>query len=130
MLTKRSRILLWTYILDKLNSIYWLGTCKVVPLFGIRPYVFAIRQELTKGFAKKSFKSNFNWMVWNNLFFLESNSDTFVSFYEDNIAISFCWYFIGNVGSCSFVLNLKSFPCTLFKWSTLIEPIYFINVCI
>ena len=63
MLTKIARILLWTYILltfeIKLHLLTW--TCKVVSLFGIRPYVFAIHQELTKSFCEKSFKSNFNW---------------------------------------------------------------------
>ena len=55
MLTKIARILLWTYILltfeIKLHLLTW--TCKIVSLFGIRPYVFAIHQELTKIFCEK-----------------------------------------------------------------------------
>ena len=62
MLTKIARILLWTYILltfeIKLHLLTW--ACKVVSLFGVRPYVFAIYQELQKVFGESSFKSNFN----------------------------------------------------------------------
>ena len=55
MLTEIARILLRTYILltfeTKLHLLTW--ECKVISLFGIRPYVFAIHQELTKRFSEK-----------------------------------------------------------------------------
>ena len=55
MLTEITRILLWTYILltfeIKLHLLTW--TCKVVSFFGVRPYVYAIYQELTRSFWEK-----------------------------------------------------------------------------